>query len=145
MEQDCLEQLESGQYSERALKEEIHRRFCETIIRLEDLDSAGSAQEALVSLNHCGYSFLEALYLLCGKDIRYCSLLSRRTLEFLQRFFKEEESEELKEPWEGQLDKIITDLDEKLLFEYFRADSKKLEKITFSVPKSSKPKSRKQQ
>jgi len=130
-EQKCLEQLESKYLFGKVLRDEILQRFYITISYVEDLTftSACSAQEALI---HCGFSYFEALYFLCGDELRYCPLLSKTTQEFIQKIFVKKGENAVKETWKNSLEKIIDEIDEKLFFSLLERDSKRLEKIILS-------------
>jgi hypothetical protein len=129
--QNCLEDLESRSYHEGVLVNEISNRLSGTFIAsgLGNLDGR-FFQKSLMS---CGFSFLEALYLVCGPGIQNCSLLSRETQKLARRIVETElgewEGREAGDPLDNKLNKFVKEIDETLFQKALRDDSIRLDNI----------------
>lgn len=131
--EENLEQLESSKCLPD--QEEIVKRLYLVIHKIGNLtfDDLCNTQEALV---HCGFSFFEALYLICGEEIQNCSLLSSKTKQTVKNIILDivlKEAEGLKETWKNQLGKIIGELDEIILLHQLQEDSKRLKKLLILI------------
>lgn len=131
--EDNLEQLENR----ICTSEEIMRRLQTIVYNVKGLsfDDLYAAQAAFMM---CGFSFFEALYFICGPEIRNCSLISFKTKKIIWNILSKRRGDDLKETWENKLEKIIDSLDEKILMYQLQSDSKRFKKIIDEIEKKRK-------
>jgi hypothetical protein len=133
---NCLEDLESRNYHNIVLLNEFGRRFSDAVNSIPL--GLAEAKVFTTSLMNCGFSFLEALFFLCGPNMYRCTLLSRKTQKLAYAIIKKEwdknqqeqdGTEECKDILDNKLDGIMQDLDEHLFKIALKADSIRLDNV----------------
>jgi len=130
--QECIEQLESRKLLDKGLLlQEVSDRTHKTLSSVME-SGFEDAHKAILSLRQCGYSYFEALYFICGAEIQFCGLLSKKSQNLVKTMHTEylrDVEREREDSTASKLVNIKRRLDEHILREALREDSKRFKKI----------------